>query len=136
VVYHLQYRKGEAEPFYQRALAIREKALGPDHLDVGRSLNNLGMLYYFQRRYAEAERLLLRALEISEKVLRPEDGEVAARLHNLAWIYREKYDLKKASSYHERAVNIWMKIQGTPIYAWPGPVLSVARKNISKGLIG
>ena len=32
------YRQGryaEAEPLYQRSLAFREKALGPDHPDVG-----------------------------------------------------------------------------------------------------
>jgi len=38
-----QYAK--AEPLYNRALAIREKALGPEHPDVATSLNNLAMLY-------------------------------------------------------------------------------------------
>ena len=36
----------------------REKALGPDHPDVARSLNNLAVLYYEQGRYADAEPLL------------------------------------------------------------------------------
>jgi hypothetical protein len=31
----------EAEKFCRRALAIREKALGPHHLDVAHCLNNL-----------------------------------------------------------------------------------------------
>ena len=38
------YRAGkyaEAIPLAQRVLAINEKALGPDHPDVARSLNNL-----------------------------------------------------------------------------------------------
>ena len=35
----------EAIPIAQRALALREKALGPDHPDVGTSLNNLGSLH-------------------------------------------------------------------------------------------
>ena len=38
-------RYAEAEPLYERALAIREKALGPDHPDVATSLNNLAVLY-------------------------------------------------------------------------------------------
>ena len=38
-----QYAK--AEPLYQRSLAIREKALGPEHPDVATSLNNLAGLY-------------------------------------------------------------------------------------------
>ncbi len=35
-----------AEPLYRRALAIDEKALGPDHPDVARGLNNLAVLLY------------------------------------------------------------------------------------------
>ena len=35
----------KAEPLYKRALAIWEKALGPDHPDVATSLNNLAALY-------------------------------------------------------------------------------------------
>lgn len=30
----------EAEPLFRRSLAIREKALGPQHPDVAQSLNN------------------------------------------------------------------------------------------------
>ena len=50
-----QGRYAEAEPFHQCALAIKEKALGPDHADVATSLNNLAELYRTQGRYAEAE---------------------------------------------------------------------------------
>ena len=55
----------------KRALAISEKALGPEHPDVAISLNNLALLYRAQGRYAEAEPLLKRALAISEKALGP-----------------------------------------------------------------
>ena len=33
-LYRAQGRYADAEPLYKRALAIREKALGPDHPDV------------------------------------------------------------------------------------------------------
>ena len=62
----------EAEPLLQRALQIREKALGPEHPDVATSLNNLAVLYRAQGRYAEAEPLYQRALKIREKALGPE----------------------------------------------------------------
>ena len=61
-----QGRYAEAEPLYKRALAIPEKALGPDHPSVGTSLNNLAGLYRAQGRYAEAEPLYKRALAIRE----------------------------------------------------------------------
>lgn len=37
-----------AKEFYARSLAIREKALGPNHPDVAQSLNNLGLLLKLQ----------------------------------------------------------------------------------------
>ena len=56
-----------ALPLYQRALAIDEKALGPDHPKVARDLNNLAKLYYQQGKYSEAEPLYQRALAIDKR---------------------------------------------------------------------
>ena len=47
-LYQAQGKYAEAEPLYQRALAIWEKALGPEHPDVATSLNNLAALYQAQ----------------------------------------------------------------------------------------
>ena len=38
----------EAKPLYERAIAIDEKALGPDHPGVATDLNNLAGLLSFQ----------------------------------------------------------------------------------------
>ncbi len=59
VGYYLYYRAqyGEAEPLYQRAIAINEKALGPEHPDLAIYLNNLATLYKEQGKYGEAEPL-------------------------------------------------------------------------------
>ncbi len=35
----------QAEPLYQRSLAIREKVLGKEHPDVATTLNDLAVLY-------------------------------------------------------------------------------------------
>jgi hypothetical protein len=48
---------GEADPLYQRALAIREKALGNYHPYTATSLDSLASLYGRQGRYEEAEPL-------------------------------------------------------------------------------
>jgi Tetratricopeptide repeat len=34
-----------ARPLFERALAIREKVLGPEHLDTAASLNNLAIAF-------------------------------------------------------------------------------------------
>ncbi len=72
------------------ALAICEKALGPDHPDVATALNNLAVLYRAQGRYAEAEPLYKRSLAIREKALGPDHPDVAQSLNNLAELYRPR----------------------------------------------
>jgi tetratricopeptide (TPR) repeat protein len=68
-LYQAQGKYAEAEPLLQRALAIREQQLGPDHPDTATSLNNLAGLYQDQGRYAEAEPLFQQALAICEQQL-------------------------------------------------------------------
>ena len=77
MLYDDQGRYADAEPLYKRSLAIREKALGPDHPDVALSLNNLAELYHAQGRYADAEPLYKRSLAIREKALGPDHPDVA-----------------------------------------------------------
>jgi tetratricopeptide (TPR) repeat protein len=96
----------EAEPLCQRALAIREKALRPNHPDIGWSLHNLAALYHDQGKYDLADPLFQRALAIREKALGPDHPDVGASLNNLAENYRAqgKYDL--AESLCRRALAI------------------------------
>ena len=47
-VYYMQGHYAEAEPLYQRALAIREQVLGARHPHVATSLNNLAGFYRVQ----------------------------------------------------------------------------------------
>ena len=66
-----QGKLDEAAPLFLRSLAIREKALGPNHPDVAQGCNNLGALYYEQAKYAEAKPLFERALAIRTAALGP-----------------------------------------------------------------
>jgi len=54
----------EAEPLYQRALAIDEASLGKDHPDIAIDLNNLAELYRATNRLSEAEPLMKRVVLI------------------------------------------------------------------------
>ena len=56
LLYQTQGQYAEAAPLYQRALAIREQALGPTHPDVATSLNNLAVLASAQGDRARAVR--------------------------------------------------------------------------------
>lgn len=96
----------EAEPLYARALAIVEKALGPDHPNVAMSLNNLAELYRMNGAYAKAEPLYARALAIWEKTLGPGHPNVAASLNNLAELYKAQGAYMKAKPIMHRALTI------------------------------
>jgi len=102
-LFDAQGKYAEAEPLYQRALAIDEKALGPEHPDTAIDLNNLGGLYHDQGKYAEAEPLYQRALAIYEKALGPEHPNVATSLENYAFLLRETDRNAEADELEERA---------------------------------
>lgn len=109
------YHKGnydEAESLTKRALAIREKTLGPEHPEVAKSLVNLAIFYRKQGKYAEGEPLCKRALAIAEKVLGPEHPDVAASLENLAILYSDQGKYAEAELFYKRALAIWEKALG------------------------
>ena len=59
----------KAEPLYQRALKINEKALGPDHPDTATALNNLALLKIDLGEAKDAIPLATRARQAEEKYL-------------------------------------------------------------------
>ncbi len=66
-LYYDQGRYAEAEPLYQRALAIVEKALGPEHPHVATSLQNYAALLRETGRTEEADEMEARAKAIRAK---------------------------------------------------------------------
>jgi regulator of protease activity HflC (stomatin/prohibitin superfamily) len=97
----------KAEPLYRRALAIREKALGPGHLDFGRALTSLSAVLLSLGKYADAEPFLRRALAIREKALGPERPDVARILKNLGRVYRAQKRYGEAETALRRALTIF-----------------------------
>ena len=74
----------QARPLYERALAIREKALGPAHPDTAQSLNNLARVLQAQGDLAAARPLYERALAIVRRRSAPTIPLTATSLNNLA----------------------------------------------------
>jgi len=73
-----------------RALAIDEKAYGPEHPDVAIGLNNLAQLLQATSRLGEAEPLMRRALAINEKSLGTDDPNTVTFRNNLAKLLRQE----------------------------------------------
>jgi tetratricopeptide (TPR) repeat protein len=99
-------------PLKERALAIREKVLGPEHPDTAASLNNLGVLLQDQGDLAGARPFYERALAIREKVLGPEHPDTAASLNNLGVLLQDQGELAGARPLYERALAIREKVLG------------------------
>ncbi len=102
----------EAIPLAQRALALREKALGRDHSDVAQSLNNLALLYNELGRNEQAAPLYRRALEIFERLLGPDHPELAISVNNLAALYRDMGRYAESEPLYQRSLTIRRKALG------------------------
>lgn len=59
-----------------QVLDIREKELGPDHVDVAASLNNIAVLLKTSGQFEEAEEMYNRSIAIKENALGPNHPQV------------------------------------------------------------
>jgi tetratricopeptide (TPR) repeat protein len=77
-------RLNDALPLFERALAITEATYGPDHPNVGATLNNLAGALRALGHPDQAQPLYERALAITEATYGPDHPDVATTLNNLA----------------------------------------------------
>ena len=101
-----------ATQMFERALAIREALLGPNHLDVATSLGNVAFIYDVQGRFAEAEPLYRRALAVQERALGREHQLVATSLNGLAAVEEHEGKFDEAEALYERALAVRQKVLG------------------------
>jgi CHAT domain-containing protein/tetratricopeptide (TPR) repeat protein len=87
-------------------VAIKERALGPEHPDLARSLNGLGWVLMLGGNNAGAEPVLRRALAIQERATGPDHLEVAEILNSLGLVLTEIGDYAGARPALERALQI------------------------------
>ncbi|KAJ5823330.1 hypothetical protein N7447_005670 [Penicillium robsamsonii] len=92
------------EQMYQRALAGKEKALGPDHTSTLDTVHNLGILYRNQGKLDQAEQIYLQALAGREKALGPDHTLTLETVHNLGHLYRDQGKLDQAEQMYQQAL--------------------------------
>jgi len=95
-----------------RAIAIKERLLGPRHPDLAFSLIHLANLHTNLGDYATATPLEQRALAIQEKVLGPDHPTVGKTLHNMSITLYYTGDYEGARKLSERALAIFEKAKG------------------------
>ncbi|MBS0196131.1 MAG: serine/threonine protein kinase [Planctomycetes bacterium] len=78
-------RYDEAQPLYERSLAIRRSLYGEEHPDIAFSLTHLAACYIKQGKLEESKATYEKALAMRRKLAKtPNDPDVAASLNNLA----------------------------------------------------
>jgi tetratricopeptide (TPR) repeat protein len=86
-------------------VAIRRKALPPEHPDLAQSLDNLGLLFQKRGEYARARPYLEEALAIRGRALGPAGhSDIARSLGNLGLLLQNQGEYAKALPYYERAL--------------------------------
>jgi serine/threonine-protein kinase len=103
---------GQARPVFEQALALREKALGPDHPDVAATLNALGNAELGDGDYPAARASYERVIAITEKTLGPRHPTVATALANLGLLLDDTGAFAEAEATDERALAIFVDALG------------------------
>jgi len=79
----------KAEILLSRAVAMKERSLGPDHPALAEDLHRLGMLNSALSDHERAEELLVRALAIKRQHLGAEDPDVVETLNAIKLVQLE-----------------------------------------------
>jgi CHAT domain-containing protein/Tfp pilus assembly protein PilF len=102
----------EAESVLRRALAIREKNLGPNHPDVAAVLAMLGQIELDQNRSNDAEQDISRAIGIDESVLGPDHLTTALVRLQLGNIRHRQMKETEALDIFNRVLEVLKKSPG------------------------
>ncbi len=105
-------RLDEAEPFFSKALAIRERELGPSHPDVALSLVGLAGVLHLRGEIRQAGPLYQRALAVQEGALGPNHPDVGETLYNLGHLRHSLGDTAAAKDAFERSAEILSRAYG------------------------
>ncbi|HEY5927516.1 MAG TPA: tetratricopeptide repeat protein, partial [Kofleriaceae bacterium] len=96
----------EARGPAERAIALIEKKLGPDHPDLAFALDALGGIYYDAGQFADAQRQYRRALAILDKLGEPAGYNTTEAIEGLGNAALALGQLDEARAHHERALAI------------------------------
>lgn len=100
--------RAEAQALYEEVLAVRERVLGPDHLETADICNNLGYFIAFHGSlYERARHYLERAVDIRRRIPGLSSGDTARSLRNLGYAYYRLGRYRAARRYLRLALRIF-----------------------------
>lgn len=105
-------RAPETASAAERALTLKEGALGPNDPDVAMSVQQVALVHSIKGEFDAARPLYERALAIREKALGPVHPDVAESLNGLASLFWATGDYASARPLYERSLAIQEKTLG------------------------
>lgn len=106
VLYGMQDRDIEAEPLFQRALAINEQAYGRHHPSVVLTLQNLSVIYASQNKFSEAHQAAREGLEIGLQLFGIHHPRIGSTCRTLATVYALQGEYEEAERFAEKSLSI------------------------------
>ncbi len=100
------YKYTEALPLAEKAVAIRERELGPENPEVGFAVFTLANIYSDLPDLKKAEANYLRAIEIRAKALGADHFSLAGIYNNFGFVYKEQGQYAKAEALYQKALDI------------------------------
>jgi serine/threonine protein kinase len=110
--YHSLGEYEKAQQHLERAMGIRRRELGQDHLDTLTAMYNLARVLWRQEKYAQAEPLFLQAVAGRRKALGGEHAETLNAIHGLAALYRAMGKYEQAEPLFLRNLRIQRQTLG------------------------
>ena len=102
-----------AKTYFEYSLAFKLQELGPEHVDVAGSYNNLAIIYHELGDFEQAKEYQQRAIDIQLDKLGSQNVDVAGSYGNLALIYKRLGDFEQAKEYQQRALDIQLDKLGS-----------------------
>ena len=96
---------------YLKSLQIKRDILGPDHLSVGKTLNNIGSVFYLKKEYEPALSAYKDARRIMEDKLGSGHCDVGTVMSNIGDVYYATHRKEDALLHYRGALDIrWKKL--------------------------
>jgi serine/threonine protein kinase/tetratricopeptide (TPR) repeat protein len=102
----------EGHPHLERSLALRQRALGPEHPETLTAMNDLATMDFYQGRYDQAEPLYQQALASLRRMRGPEDPATIGVANDLAVLYYFKGRDDQAESLYKQALDGRRRVLG------------------------
>ncbi|MGZ3441621.1 MAG: tetratricopeptide repeat protein, partial [Polyangia bacterium] len=106
-IFNRQEKYAEARPYFEKAIAIEQAALGPDHPSLAAVLSNLGNVLGGQDDADGARKSYERSIAIYEKAYGPHHPLLAVPLNNLGNLLSDHGQYEEARQRYLRAIAIW-----------------------------